>query len=91
VKPVTEKTLSFRGLSSSWTGRFGAQTGLVTVLGFVEDKPHAIKMELGVEDYRQVILAHDRQVPIFALGELVKEGRSYVLRKPREIRLIHSD
>jgi hypothetical protein len=69
----------------------GAQTGLVTVLGFVEDKPHAIKMELGAEDYRQVILAHDRQVPILALGELVKEGRSYVLRKPREIRLIHSD
>jgi hypothetical protein len=48
-------------------------------------------MELGAEDYRQVILAHDRQVPILALGELVKEGRSYVLRKPREIRLIHSD
>jgi hypothetical protein len=67
------------------------QIGQVTVLGFIEGRPHNIRVELGTEDYDQAVLSHAERRPIFALGDLVKEGRSYVLRQPRGVRLINPE
>lgn len=64
------------------------QTGLVTVLGFIEGRPHNIRVELGTGDYSKAVSSHEQRRPIFALGDLIKEGRSYFLQHPRSLRLI---
>lgn len=65
--------------------------GQVTVLGFIEGRPHNIRVELDIEDYSKAVQSHDQRMQIFALGELIKEGRSYFLRQPRGIRLLSTD
>jgi len=67
------------------------RVGLVTVLGFIEGRPHNIRIELAEPDYGQAVLSHDQRRPIFALGDLMREGRSFFLRNPRGVRLINSD
>jgi hypothetical protein len=67
------------------------QVGQVTVLGFIEGRPYHIRVELGTEDYTRAVLSHDQRRPIFAIGDLVKEGRSYVLQHPRGVRVLSSE
>jgi hypothetical protein len=68
-----------------------AAQGKVTVLGFVDERPHSIRIELPNDPYEVAVHAHEARQPIFALGVLVKEGRSYFLRQPRGFRLIEPD
>jgi hypothetical protein len=65
--------------------------GRVTALGFVDNRPHSIRMELGVEDYSQATTAHNERKLIQVRGDLFKEGRSYVLRDPRGLRVLPSE
>jgi hypothetical protein len=65
--------------------------GLVTVLGFIEGRTHNIRVELGTEDYSIAVTSHEERRPIFVLGDLVKEGRSYFLRRPRGLRLTNAE
>jgi hypothetical protein len=64
------------------------RTGQVTTIGFIEDRPHSIRLELGGEDYDTAVTAHKERKLIFALGDLVKEGRSYVLKQPRGLKIV---
>jgi len=64
------------------------RVGRVTVLGFIEDRPHNIRLELSGDDYSTAVTAHDERKLIQARGDLFKEGRSYVLKDPRGIRII---
>jgi len=65
--------------------------GRVTVLGFIEDRTHSIRMELAGEDYTKAVTAHDERKLIFARGDLFKEGRSYVLKEPRGLQILPAD
>ena len=67
------------------------QIGQVTVLGFIDGRPYNIRIELGGDDYRIAVRSHGERRPIFLLGELIREGRSYFLRHPRGLRLIGAD
>jgi hypothetical protein len=67
------------------------QKGQVTVLGFVEERPHSVRIELGGEDYSRAVMSHKQRKPIFAIGDLIKKGRSYFLQNPHDVRVIESD
>lgn len=62
----------------------GAPIGTVTVLGFVQERPRRIRMELGEPDYAVAARAHADRAPIICYGVLVKEGRSLSLARPHD-------
>lgn len=59
----------------------------VTALGFVEDAPRRIRIQLRDPDYHIAVQAHDQRLPIVRVGELLREGRSFVLNQPRQLRI----
>lgn len=61
----------------------GAPTGTATILGFVEDQPRKVRVVLGQPEYTEACRAHEQERLVGCYGDLVKEGRSYVLRNPR--------
>jgi len=61
----------------------GAETGVATVLGFVDDEPRKVSFELPDEAYHVAVQAHDNQQVIVCYGILTREGRSYRLRDAR--------
>jgi len=67
------------------------QVGIITVLGFIEGRPHNIRMQLDGDDYTKATTAHDQRRVISVLGDLIREGRSYVLRQPRGLRILQSE
>jgi hypothetical protein len=65
----------------------GALRGRVTIAGLVDQKAHLIDVTLGEEDYDIAILAHRQKLAVVCNGELVKSGRTHVLRNPRDFAL----
>ncbi len=65
----------------------GADVGTVIVLGFVDERPRRIRMELRDPEYVLAVRAHADRTPVFCAGVLVKEGRSYILVGPLDFRL----
>ncbi len=66
----------------------GARIGKVTILGQVEDRPRRVVVELGDPDYHLAVLAHDQGKALRCFGSLVREGRTLLLREPREIAVV---
>jgi hypothetical protein len=64
-----------------------AETGTVTVIGFVEEHTHLVRMELSGHDYDTAVRAHAERSLIVCVGVLLKEGRSCILKAPREFGL----
>ena len=46
-----------------------------------------MRVELEAKDYSSAIQAHKENIPVFCEGELVREGRSFILRHPRNFTL----
>ena len=69
----------------------GSPVGSVTVLGFVDNQPRRINIQLDQDAYALAIEAHRQEIPLRCEGELVKEGRSFVLRNPRRFVLASGD
>jgi hypothetical protein len=61
----------------------GSDTGRVTVMGFVDDRPRKIAMVLNSPDYDKAVEAHRNQQSVFCYGELTREGRAFTLVAPR--------
>jgi hypothetical protein len=68
--------------------REGEDVGTITVLGFVEERPKKIRMQLRDDDYRIAIRAHDNRQPVACVGELLQEGRRFKLDQPRQFRIL---
>jgi hypothetical protein len=66
----------------------GEVTGTITVLALVEDSARKVRVELAGSDYDLAIEAHRDNVGFRCIGELTRDGRSFVLRHPREVSLI---
>lgn len=62
----------------------GQISGRVTVIGSVDGKPHRVLVELSDPQYQTAANAHLRQQPFHCIGTLVRQGRGYVLREPRD-------
>ncbi|MDZ4819142.1 MAG: hypothetical protein SGJ20_09240 [Planctomycetota bacterium] len=60
----------------------GAPTGFVTVYGLVDDSAKRVRVELSEDEYNVAIAAHRNGVDVQCKGQLVREGRGYVLRQP---------
>jgi hypothetical protein len=65
----------------------GSATGKVTVIAFVDEQLRKISFELQDEQYHLAVQAHDQQQTIVCYGILIREGRAYILKNPRELTL----
>ena len=61
-----------------------SQGGEAVIHGFVEGKPIAIRVVLAPESYQTAINAHRDGLLVRCLGDLGREGRSWVLQNPRD-------
>lgn len=61
----------------------GEIEGQVTISGYVDNTPRRIRVILNDADYQLAVKAHGQDEAIQCTGELVKEGRSYILKNPR--------
>ncbi|MGH9967264.1 MAG: hypothetical protein ACREBG_05450, partial [Pyrinomonadaceae bacterium] len=66
----------------------GEQTGRITILGEVDDRLRRVSVVLPQTLYHEAIRAHDEGIPVLCFGELVREGRSFVLRNPHDFALL---
>ena len=66
------------------------QSGRVTIVGEVEDSLRRVTLFLPPSWYDDAIFAHREGIPVVCLGELVREGRSYVLRNPHGFSLLNN-
>lgn len=65
--------------------------GTITVVGMVDDRPRNVVVELEGPEYHLAISAHENHEPIVVTGDLVKDGRSYVLKNPKNLDLVPFD
>ena len=63
----------------------GQPAGRVTIIGAVDGKPRRVTLDLGDPHYHLAVEAHDQERPLRCSGTLVRDGRSLVLREPRDI------
>lgn len=60
----------------------GALNGRATVLAEIDGVPRRLTMELGPVEYDLAASAHTHYQPVRVIGDIRKEGRSYLLTKP---------
>ena len=66
----------------------GAGSGQASVNTLIDEQPRKVSLELGDPDYQVAVQAHRDSRPIYCIGELAREGRSFRLRNPRQFRLL---
>lgn len=66
--------------------------GTVVVMGYVEGKTRKVRLSIRSKgDYDRAISAHRDTRPISVKGDLVREGRAYELRNPRNLELLDQE
>lgn len=65
----------------------GATEGRVTVMGVVVGKLRRIQLDLGDLTYELAVKAYQARIPILCQGNLLKQGRSFVLQYPQNFTL----
>lgn len=68
-----------------------SRIGSATILGFVEEQPHLVKVELAEAQYELALRAHESRAPILVLGDLIREGRRFTLRQPRALKILEEE
>ena len=56
--------------------------------GSVDGIPRRATMELSGANHQSAIRSYKEQIPIVCIGTLAREGRSWILKNPREVRLL---
>lgn len=69
----------------------GGDHGKVTIAGSADGVPRTVTLELSGPDHSLAVRSYTERMPISCVGELTREGRSWVLRNPREIELLAGD
>jgi len=67
------------------------EQGIVTLAGSVDGVPRRITMELSGADHKNAIRSYEERIPMVCVGTLVREGRSWVLKSPREVQLLEGE
>jgi hypothetical protein len=65
----------------------GAFSGRITLMGVVVGKLRRIQLELAEPAYELAIKAYQARMPVICRGNLVKQGRSFVLQNPSQFTL----
>jgi hypothetical protein len=63
--------------------REDSRAGTITVSAVVEDRFRKVRIDLDPSDYDLAIAAHQKRLPVICEGDLVREGKGYVLKNPR--------
>lgn len=71
--------------------RYGEGRGEATLLGIGEAALRHVRLTLEPPDYAMAVEAHARNQFIEVLGTLTKEGRSWMLREPRGLRIANNE
>jgi hypothetical protein len=84
---VFKQTISFedvmlRGFVTD-LHRTDSRAGPITVSAVVEDQFRKVRIDLNPPDYDLAITAHRDRLPVTCEGDLVREGKGYVLKNPR--------
>ena len=65
----------------------GDAGGLITVLGLVDSSMRRVQVSLLHKEHQMAIEAYKQEAFVTCEGELVKQGRAYVLQNPRNFRV----
>jgi hypothetical protein len=68
-----------------------AVEGEVTIVAPVDNQPRYIALRLEKESYSKAVQAHEQRLTVKCVGELVKEGRGYRLKNPRQFEVVSSE
>ena len=60
--------------------------GVVAIGTTIEGTLRKVHVRMGIEDYNTAAVAHTSGAKVTVMGDLRKEGRSYVVLNPRDIR-----
>lgn len=66
----------------------GAQSGCITIAGFIDSQARKVRIELSGSEYSKAIAAHEREAIVACTGELTRSGRTYRLENPRQFRVM---
>ncbi len=69
----------------------GGDHGRVTIVGSADGIPRSVTTELSGPDHSLAVRSYEERIPLTCVGELTRDGRSWVLRNPREIELLSDD
>jgi hypothetical protein len=69
----------------------GESIGRVTVMAFVDEKPHKVAFELSESDYENAIRAHKDNQSINCFGILIREGKLFRLKDPQDFSVSSED
>jgi hypothetical protein len=65
----------------------GVTSGKVTLMGVIAGKLHRIQLELSEPTYELAIKAYQARIPVLCQGDLVKQGRSFMLQNVHHLTL----
>jgi len=68
-----------------------SDSGTITLSTFLEGKKKNVRIELSGEAYKSAIKAHDQGWLVRCQGDLIKEGKRYILDLPRYFTVIGED
>jgi hypothetical protein len=66
----------------------GARLGKVTIHCFVDDQPRKVSLELSDPQYGESVTAHREGNLVNCSGNLVREGRAFVLKEPYDFAVL---
>jgi hypothetical protein len=79
------------GIGSIYSPRLELQlkstAGKVTLMGVILDKLRRIQLELAEPVYELAVKAYQARIPVICQGDLLKQGRSFVLQNPHHFTL----
>jgi hypothetical protein len=67
-----------------------AARGKITINGSADGVPRTVRTELSGAEHSLAVRSYEERIPLSCRGELVKEGRSWTLRNPREVLLLET-
>lgn len=69
----------------------GENHGKVTIAGAADGVPRTITLELAGPDHSLAVRSYEERIPLSCVGELTREGHSWVLKNPREVQLLEGE
>jgi len=64
--------------------------GKITINGSADGIPRIVHTELSGAEHSLAVRSYEERIPLSCRGELVKEGRSWMLKNPREVLLLET-
>jgi hypothetical protein len=64
--------------------------GKVTINGTADGIPRTVQIELSGDEHSLAVRSYEERIPLSCRGELMKEGRSWALKNPRDVALFET-